>query len=442
MAAQVANAHFERHAIAADPAWKEVDSLLKLSDEKYHVYFKAIERVLLHNHLSHHALTLYSLGASKEVIEEQFHNQTAYQQELPALDEQVANSLSEPASFNKYLADPDQYGNYLHFFQQEMQKEGYEKTMVRYCFADNVEADEVFSRLFLGFIHPLIQLGFGVEFNLSYLSCEALAMSCTQFDEDALPLLIRAEEMAKTRQDRLSLVEITDLCSADQILLDSAVFENLNFFSVKGLVGSHPDRILEYASRYTVNEDEIALRSAELCNASSYIMAAAQRLNKEPRMDFFLLHLTNCTILTDAIIHKDWISSKAKAKLLSWFGRFAIMLYIVVRSPKLDLAHIRNYRSQKGDGTWDDTVKRAIAFKDDGHGCKIIRALIHAEKVTKPYQGRPEFRMRGTDFKQAGLAAVDSFLSDDVISRAGYDQVEAWIRLAGFDQPWEKVPNL
>jgi hypothetical protein len=120
----------------------------------------------------------------------------------------------------------------------------------------------------LGIIHPLIQLGFGVEFDLSYLSCEALAMSCTQFDEDALPMLIRADEMAKTREDRLSLVEITDLCSADQTLLDAAVFDNLTSFSKKGLIGSHPDRILEYASRYTVYEDEIAFRSAELCNAS------------------------------------------------------------------------------------------------------------------------------------------------------------------------------
>jgi hypothetical protein len=312
-----------------------------------------------------------------------------------------------------------------------------------------------------GFIHPLIHLGFGIEFELPYLSCEALAMACSQFDEDAFPLLIRADEIAQSRQDRLNLLEIADLCSADQTLLDGAILHNTDFMSRKGLVGSHPDRILEYASRYSVHEDEIAFRSAELCNAScrsiirhlayrrrllisfsATILAAAQRPNKEPRMDFFLLHLTNCSILNDAIINKDWIPSKAKAKLLSWFGRFAIMLYIVLRSPKLDLTPIRNYKSQKGDGSWDDIVKRAIAFKDDGHGCKVIRALIHAEKVSKPYQGRPGFHMEGTDFKQAALATVDSFLSDEVISRAGFDQVEAWIRFAGFDQPWDSVPSL
>lgn len=95
-------------------------------------------------------MTLYSLGASKEVIDAQFHNQTSYQIDLPTLDEQTAKSLSDPASFKKHLADPDQYSNYLHFFQREMQKEGYEKTLIRYCFDDNAEANEVFGRMFLG----------------------------------------------------------------------------------------------------------------------------------------------------------------------------------------------------------------------------------------------------------------------------------------------------
>lgn len=49
MAAQVANASFQLHPVTADPAWKQVDSLLKLNDEKYHIYFKQIEQtVLLH----------------------------------------------------------------------------------------------------------------------------------------------------------------------------------------------------------------------------------------------------------------------------------------------------------------------------------------------------------------------------------------------------------
>lgn len=48
MATQVANAHFERHPVAADPAWKETESLLKLNEEKYHIYYQVIERVLLH----------------------------------------------------------------------------------------------------------------------------------------------------------------------------------------------------------------------------------------------------------------------------------------------------------------------------------------------------------------------------------------------------------
>lgn len=174
----------------------------------------------------------------------------------------------------------------------------------------------------------------------------------------------------------------------------------------------------------------------------AYVLAGAQRLGKEPKMDFFLLHATNCSILVDSIIHKDWISLQGKARLLSWFGRYSIMLYIAMGCPKLDLTPVLTYKPRGGFGGWKDVIDRSLTYKDDGHGCKIIRALIHAQQVTRHFGDRKEFRMKEMYFEKVATAVVDSWLPNDVVARAGHDQVEAWIRFAGFDEVWDHVPNI
>ena len=48
MPIQVSSNDYEGHPVVSDLAWKEVDFLLKLNNDKHHVYFKSIGRVLLH----------------------------------------------------------------------------------------------------------------------------------------------------------------------------------------------------------------------------------------------------------------------------------------------------------------------------------------------------------------------------------------------------------
>jgi hypothetical protein len=159
-------------------------------------------------------------------------------------------------------------------------------------------------------------------------------------------------------------------------------------------------------------------------------------------MDFFLMHLTNTSILTDAAAHKNWIRSEGRARLLSWLGRMSVILYAVMGSPKLDLDVIRTFKPRQGHGGWQDAIKRGREYNDDGHGCKMVRAILHAANVSRPYEGQPGFRMVGSDFEKAAIAVVESFLPNDQVARAGPDQNEAWIRMAGFDSAWEKVPDL
>ncbi|KAF9874679.1 hypothetical protein CkaCkLH20_07816 [Colletotrichum karsti] len=427
---------------ATNPAWDVVQELLQLNHDKFDVYFQSVHQVLMHNHLAHHALTLYSLGATAETIRSHFKGHEGYQKDKGAEDVFFVHTISNLGAFKRALGNPDQYHNFLELFRLRFKWDGYTDALNRLLFSGDEWSTEIFSRMVTGYIHPLIQTGFGLEFDLPFLVCEGLAMACTQNDEEVATAMLEIEERASGREDRLNLVEILDACAADKKLVDSLHQDMFHVIDSEGLLGTSKVDVIEHASRFTVLESEIQLKSAELCNSTSYLMAGAQRLGKEPRADFFLLHTTNCSILVDSIVQKDWIGRQGKARLLSWFGRYSIMLYIAMGCPKLDLSVVRTYKPRKGPGGWADAIERGLNYKDDGHGCKIIRALIHAQDVSRPYENRPEFRVKQDDFVKAATAVAESWSLEDPVGRAGHDRKEAWIRFAGFDRAWDDVPSL
>ncbi|OHE98665.1 HypA protein [Colletotrichum orchidophilum] len=427
----------------ADAAWNMVNQLLVLNHEKHHVYFHSVREVLMHNHLAHHALTLFSLGANAENIRSHFENHATYQKDKGTADVFLVYTISDFTTFKRHLGDPNQYHNFLEFFRLQFKNHGYKPAVNKLVFSGDDWSTEIFSRLVTGFIHPLIQAGFGLEFDLPFLVCEGLAMGCTQNDPDVALALLEVEECASRRPDHLSLVDILDLCAANKKLIDCLGNDPFHLMDYQGILSdSTREQVLDYASRYLVLEHEVEMRSAELCNATAYILAGAQRRGKEPRADFFLLHPTNCSVIMDSIVKKDWIGRPGKARLLSWFGRYTIMLYIGMGCPQLDLTHIRNYTPRKGPGGWIDAIERSLNYRDDGHGCKIIRALIHAQNVSCGFDDRPDFRMKKDDFAKAATALVESWLPNDQVQRAGHNTTEAWIRFAGFDQAWDAVPDL
>lgn len=67
---------------------------------------------------------------------------------------------------------------------------------------------------------------------------------------------------------------------------------------------------------------------------------------------------------------------------------------------------------------------------------KLIRALKNGEGVSKEYEGREEFRMKGGMFLKAANAAMDSASAKPMIYVQHFDL----IRFAGFEEAWEKVP--
>lgn len=75
--------------------------------------------------------------------------------------------------------------------------------------------------LLTGFLHPLIHLGFGLEFKQPVIIAEALAEAAVH-DNWLKPFFIGAEKSAKETQDSKSLSQLVEDVNADEKLKASA----------------------------------------------------------------------------------------------------------------------------------------------------------------------------------------------------------------------------
>lgn len=105
---------------------------------------------ILVDHIAHHILTLYALGASPTQIQRQYDNNKSYQRAPPPVDDGVLEDLHDPVKFRRYLANERYYHDYLVYFQGEMDKKGYEDVLNEYVLKGDERADDMLVRMYAG----------------------------------------------------------------------------------------------------------------------------------------------------------------------------------------------------------------------------------------------------------------------------------------------------
>ena len=121
----------------------------------------------------------------------------------------------------------------------------------------------------LGFLHPLIHLGFGVEFKQPAIIAEALAQACVH-DNWLTPFFKEAEKAAKAgshSNNARSLVDLLDQIRADRKLSSAAHWDDDNKIR-DGILVRAPDEMIKYASQWAVSANELQPRTAEMANAA------------------------------------------------------------------------------------------------------------------------------------------------------------------------------
>lgn len=272
----------------------------------------------------------------------------------------------------------------------------------------DVKAPRVYAKIYVtGLIHPLIHLGFGIEFNQPAIVAQALAQTAVHDEVMGPAFFLPVEKLAGGigKPGKKSLLQLLNEIRENEALRKSAHWSDPNKMR-DGVLSRAPDEMFNIAAQYTVAEDQVGERLADMINtvgqcsgyqigASSnianeirlgYFTSTAQRRDKEVKFDFFLIHSLNSSIFFSRFIELPYLTQKTKLRLLEWKGRLDLLLYASRASPDLLLDEVTQYPA-KND--WPAVFARSVTHpSDDGHLVKLVRALANGEKACQPYESQ------------------------------------------------------
>ncbi|KAI1982359.1 hypothetical protein LOZ55_000136 [Ophidiomyces ophidiicola] len=177
----------------------KASQLLQQDLKSHHIFLNEIG---FHNHIVHHLLSIFALGATPEHIQTAFDRNSAYQRPALPADEGIVRKLSNKHEFRALAGKRDEYPHFLEFFQREIDSRGIEATVNEYLFNGDDFADEMLARAFGGLLHPFIHLGFGLEFKQPAIVAQALAQAAVH--ESTLKGFFAS--LWKQKQNRAALV--------------------------------------------------------------------------------------------------------------------------------------------------------------------------------------------------------------------------------------------
>jgi hypothetical protein len=128
------------------------------------------------------------------------------------LKQSIVTDIHNPEKYKTYLGCEKYYHNFLVFFKEEIDQKGWQEVLNEYIFKGDERADDMLVRMFGGILHPIIHLGFGVEFEQPAIIAEALAQAAVHDNWEALHL-IESEKAARAHSpDRRSDAAISSSC--------------------------------------------------------------------------------------------------------------------------------------------------------------------------------------------------------------------------------------
>ncbi|KAL1860327.1 hypothetical protein VTK73DRAFT_7380 [Phialemonium thermophilum] len=415
-----------------EEAAQKTSELLQKDNEEHHVFFN---NEGFHNHIPHHLLALFGTGAPATAIQKAYDDNAGYQRPALSPHERVIQDLETWDHARKYLGKEQYYPDFLRFFQKEIERKGWENVLNEYLFKGDDIADELFARLFAGFLHPLIQLMYGMEWAQPVIVAEALAQTSVH-DGRLNPFLLEAEKQAREEasdEDMPSILSLYEAVRADKTLATAARNEDANKIR-DGVLARGRDAALALLRRVRVRADELDARTAEMFNASAFVAAVgAFHPPKVPKVDFFLMHHVNASPIFLTINAQPWISTETKVRILEWKIRLDLIQYAARACPPLDPEPIKSYKPKDPSGkTPLDVISRLYFLHDDGHAIKLARALGICQQVSKKYEDQRPLPIKGDDYWMKIFHLVV-----DASEAPG----QRWVRTAGLEEAWKDIPD-
>jgi len=420
---------------------QRVSELLQKNHDHHHMYFNQSG---FHNHIAHHLLTIFALGATAPQIQKAYDDNAKYQRPQFPVDKDTVSSMSNPEQFKKYLGNERYFHDYEIYFRREIEKHSgdYGAVVKEQLFADTPQAKDLLIRMLAGFYHPIIHLGFGVEFEQPAIIVEALAQAATHDNWPTQFLTTTAEKADKRIQANeppRSLVSLIHETRSDEKIRNSPHWEDGNKVR-DGVFKRALPEITDLCSQWHVHptKTDRALKTAEMINAAAYFGGAAQHPShqKAIKWDFFYMHCINSSIFFSAFLDARfdaWLTDEIRAKLLMYKAWSDIAMYVSRGAPELFVDEITGYKPKNPADGWHEIFARVDELSDDGHSSKLVRALANGERVCQPYEDSPEakdWKIRGDMWLGLAHMAIDSVEGS----------TSKWARNVGFEQAWRDVP--
>lgn len=280
-----------------------------------------------------------------------------------------------------------------------------------------------------GILHPLIHLGYGLEWNQPAITAEALAQTATHDNWTAALFQAIEPLLAQHSQSTRTLVSLMHEAASDPEITGSPRY-NDDLRVRDGVLGRAGHKMAPLVAQWAVSESTLSAKIAELANFTCAMVFGAQRAHEPMRIDFTLMHCANAVPLAVALATHPDIPPPARVELVRRLGQYALMTYVAQGSPRIDLALLRDHRFQNKEDTWPGVVQRVFAAPDDGHAVKLVRALRFGQTwCEKNGSGAEGQLLQGDDWVKAARLVVEI-----VERRDG----RAYVRGAGFEEAWKE----
>ncbi|KAJ2509758.1 hypothetical protein GGI11_000482 [Coemansia sp. RSA 2049] len=410
---------------------------------EHHVFFNHMH---FHNHLNHHLLAVFSMGGSSKRLQEIFDGNR--QMQRPAMPKHQTEISA--SNFVDYLSKEENYPDYVAFFRKEVEAAGdkWHEVVPKYIFNRHV-----FPCFMNGIFHPLIQMGYGLEFDSKAITATALAQACVHgpyadetYFSDAFEEM--GASMASGTAKDLSLMQILDMLrderTAAGIKYEDAVSGSENVALGRKLAS-------KYGGLWTVDADDAAINAKyeELLSTVVLLYVSTTRPGYKQVLDFSTMHCL--TSLYFMPIYFEVLSTEQKARLLHAHCMAVLNIYSAGGAPQLfvtpehtaeDARKVVNGPHGEPSNPWLEIFNDAINH-DDIHAPKVVRTLWRGDILSalqKQDKNSTRQKTPPVNWLYIARTTLDTITMSSFYERSDERNkgTRFWDRgMLGYDQFWE-----
>ncbi|OCB92234.1 hypothetical protein A7U60_g363 [Sanghuangporus baumii] len=440
-----------------------VERLLEEDLKKHHCFYG---KVGFHNHLPHHVLALYDLGAPAKVLQHMYDLESKVQSPINLVDRQTQIVAPLDLTITKenwtgHIGHEENYIAYLKFFTEEIKNNGISDCLEEYIFSERANGNEnnMLLRLVGGAVHPLIQIGYGTEFSMPSITASGLAETAVT---KPIPSSLYDDTPNSSAEDIKVLSIIRQMYDSDK-LVPVMPYQPDALLSTRmkdAMTNGRPEEIRRLSAQLPIEDNvqstELDTRVEELIWAATLLTVSTGKHGRKPRLDFFLMHLLTSSLFLPSLINKIK-TQKNKARLLRLYVSTMLFIMLLRGRPRIDPTLIMSYtdaprppkaREDPADRNPWPAIIDDVIHAPDSHTVKTMRTLYYgAQKYgeTPPGKAIGAFNKVGSEtLKGSGKLDGTIFIRAagvvmDMMGWITHGQKEGrWDRSAlGWDEAWD-----